>query len=209
MGVREETRVGVVLAGTVRPAGWKTPGMRRRVLRGQGHGGASRAWRGFVPQALPFLHPGRSAVVRAGGVEVGWVGELHPEVAERFELGGWPVAAFELDLASASPDPEPRFQPFVNVPAVVRDLAVLVEEWVPVGDMLSLVEGMRQSRCSSRRGFSTSTRVARSQRARRASPSASPFRAKQTLTDEEVNAEMRSISGRLASEFGAQRQGLA
>ena len=48
------------------------------------------------------------------------MGEVHPEVVERFDLTGWPAAALELDPALCLPDPEPRFEPFVNVPAVAR-----------------------------------------------------------------------------------------
>src|SRR3712207_7190265 len=36
--------------------------------------------------------------------EAGWVGELHPEVAGKFGLRGWPVASFELDSALCHPD---------------------------------------------------------------------------------------------------------
>ena len=50
MGVREENRIGVVLAGTVRPAGWNVPEVRSRFLRGQGPGRAARARRPFRPR---------------------------------------------------------------------------------------------------------------------------------------------------------------
>ena len=63
-------------------------------------------------------------------------------MAERFDLGGWPVAAVELDLTPVEPDPEPRFEPFVNVPAVNRDLAVVVASSVPVGEILAAVESL-------------------------------------------------------------------
>ena len=34
----------------------------------------------------PFLHPGRSASVLVGGAQAGWLGELHPSVAARWDL---------------------------------------------------------------------------------------------------------------------------
>ena len=140
MGVREAGRIGVVLAGTVRPAGWNVPEVEAGFFEAKGLVERLVPGARFIPAERPYLHPGRSAVVLVGEREAGWVGELHPEVAGKFGLRGWPVAALELDSALCHPEPEPRFEPFVNVPAVARDLAVLVEERVPVGDMLRVVQ---------------------------------------------------------------------
>ncbi|MGH3148446.1 MAG: hypothetical protein ACRDTR_21910, partial [Rubrobacter sp.] len=142
MGVREENRLGIVLAGTVDPAGWNVPEVRAGFFEAKGIVERLVPGARFVLTERPFLHPGRSAVVMVGEEEAGWVGELHPDVAERFDLGPWPVAALELDVALCRADPEPRFQPFVNVPAVARDLAVLVEERLPVGEMLRRIEDL-------------------------------------------------------------------
>ena len=206
LGVREETRVGVVLAGSVHPAGWNTPGMQAGYFEAKGL--VERLVPGaiFVPQARPFLHPGRSAVVRVGGVEAGWVGELHPEVAERFGLGGWPVAAFEVSPTVCHPDPEPRFEPFDNVPAVGRDLAVLVEKRVPVGDMLSSIEGLHSPLLVEARIFD----VYAGRQVPEGEKSVAfgfTFRGEQTLTDEEVNAEIGRIAARLEEVFAARLRG--
>jgi phenylalanyl-tRNA synthetase beta chain len=144
--------------------------------------------------------------VRVGGEEAGWVGELHPEVAERFELGGWPVAALELDPALCQPDPEPRFEPFVNVPAVARDLAVLVEDRVPVGDMLAAIEGMQSPLLVAVRVFDVyaGSQVPPGQKS---VAFGFTFQGEQTLTDEEVDAEIQSIGARLGEEFGARVRG--
>jgi phenylalanyl-tRNA synthetase beta chain len=206
MGVREEPRVGVVLAGTVRPAGWNVSELRAGFFEAKGLIERLVPGATFVPEARPFLHPGRSAAVRVGGEEVGWVGELHPEAAERFEFGGWPVAALELDPALCHPDPEPRFQPFVNVPAVARDLAVLVEDPVPVGDMLASIEGMQSPLLVEARVFDvySGSQVPQGQKS---VAFGFTFQGEQTLTDEEVNAEIHHIAARLGEEFGARVRG--
>ena len=46
----------------------------------------------------PFLHPGRGARVLAAGEPAGWLGELHPAVAARWDLDQ--AAGFELDFGS-------------------------------------------------------------------------------------------------------------
>src|SRR5918995_5453762 len=99
MGVREAGRIGVVLAGTVRPAGWNVPDVEAGFFEAKGLVERLVPGSRFVPAARPYLHPGRSAVVLVGEEEAGWVGELHPEVAERFELHGWAVGALELGPA--------------------------------------------------------------------------------------------------------------
>jgi phenylalanyl-tRNA synthetase beta chain len=202
MGVREETRVGAVLAGTVRPAGWNVSELRAGFFEAKGVVERLVPGATFVPEAVPFLHPGRSAVVRAAGEEAGWVGELHPEVAGRFELGGWPVAAFELDPALCHPDPEPRFEPFVNVPAITRDLAVVVEGRVPVGDMLASIEGMQSSLLVAARVFDVyaGSQVPPGQKS---VAFGFTFQGEQTLTDEAVDAEIHRMAVRLGEKFDA------
>jgi phenylalanyl-tRNA synthetase beta chain len=90
-----------------------------------------------VPEDLPpFLDPGRSAQVLAGGAPAGWVGEIHPLVVRAWDLasaGEQPrVAGFELDLgalAALATEAEP-FRDVVAFPPVMQDIAVVVEQGV-------------------------------------------------------------------------------
>jgi phenylalanyl-tRNA synthetase beta chain len=200
--VREEKRVGIVLAGTVRPAGWNVPEVQAGFFEAKGVVERLVPGASFEPEARPLLHPGRSAVVRAGGSVAGWVGEVHPEVAERFRLEGWPVAAFELDLKLCQPDPAPHFEPFVNVPAVSRDLAVVVEARAPVGDMLASIESLRSPILAETRVFDVyeGLQVPEGQKSVALSFT---FQGEWTLTDEDVNAEIGRISAVLQERFGA------
>jgi phenylalanyl-tRNA synthetase beta chain len=202
MGVTEETRVGVVLAGAVHPPAWNVGELRAGFFTAKGLVERLLPGASFEPEARPFLHPGRSAVVRMNGVAAGWVGELHPAVADEFGLEGWPVAAFELDLALCDPDPEPRFEPFVNVPAVSRDLAVLVDARIPAGDMLASIEALRSPILTETRIFDVyeGPQVPEGQKSVALSFT---FQGEKTLTDEDVNGEISRISARLEEEFGA------
>ncbi len=40
----------------------------------------------FVPDALPALRPGRAARIYRGAVAVGWLGEIHPQIAKSLEF---------------------------------------------------------------------------------------------------------------------------
>ena len=200
MGVREEERVGVVLAGTIRPAGWNAPAARAGFFEAKGLVERLVPGASFTPDAPSFLHPGRSAAVRVGGDVAGWVGELHPETAEKFGLDGWPVAAFELDPGVCRPDVEPRFSPFVSVPAVARDLAVVVERDVPVGEMVSSVENIGVL-LAEVRVFDV-YEGDQVPEGRKSVALGFVFQGEQTLTDEEVDAEMARIIEHLGENFG-------
>ncbi len=186
----------------MRPAGWNVPELRAGFFEAKGFVERLVPGASFEPAARPFLHPGRSAVVLVGGSEAGWVGELHPDVAESFGLGGFPVAVFELDLTFCEPDPTPRFEPFVNVPAVSRDLAVVVDAAVRVGEMLASIEALRSPILTEARVFDVYEGSPVPEGHKSVALSFT-FQGERTLTDEEVNAEIGRISARLQELFGA------
>ncbi|MEB3223106.1 MAG: phenylalanine--tRNA ligase subunit beta [Candidatus Sericytochromatia bacterium] len=88
------------------------------------------------------LHPGRTARVHIGGREVGVLGELHPRVAQDYDLpAGQPAAAFLLDLDALAEQPAPprRFRMFSRQPAMLRDLAVVVPATLSAQEALTAI----------------------------------------------------------------------
>jgi phenylalanyl-tRNA synthetase beta chain len=91
-----------------------------------------------LDERAPALHPRRRASVRLAGATLGVVGELHPEVVDDFGLDGRPLYA-ELDLVAleqaavrlgvTQAGELPRF------PATTRDLALLLSDEHPAGDV--------------------------------------------------------------------------
>jgi phenylalanyl-tRNA synthetase beta chain len=97
--------------------------------------GASFQWR---PATMDCLHPGRSAAVVRDGVEVGWLGELHPSL--RAERGiGATVLMFELDIIRAIAAPLPTLSPVSRFPQVRRDLSITVPVDTPLSAIKSRV----------------------------------------------------------------------
>lgn len=84
----------------------------------------------FEPQTHPSLHPGRAARVLRAGEAIGWLGELHPSLVRTLELVYTPVL-FELDWSGLALD-RPAYQQISRQPQVRRDLAVVVDESVPL-----------------------------------------------------------------------------
>lgn len=88
----------------------------------------------FVPvEDIPFMHPGRSANIVIRGKVAGFLGEIHPDVMEAYELPAR-TYGFELEgsLLFAASDLRIKFASIPRFPAVTRDMALLVEEGIPV-----------------------------------------------------------------------------
>jgi len=89
----------------------------------------------------PSYHPGRCAKVTVDGVEVGFMGQVHPLVAQNYGMD-MEVYCVEINL-SALFDlrlPEPTFTPLPKYPAVTRDLALVCEERQTVASLQKCIE---------------------------------------------------------------------
>ena len=143
----EQTKVGLVLSGEAKQDSWL--GSERPIDYYLAKGLVERLEAAlnfrlqYTPASEPFLHPGKSAVLRTGdGRCLGWVGEVHPLVAQEYDLRSSVVVAAELDLdalVAASP-PVSTFKDLLAYPVVEQDLALVVDAAVPASD---LVEQLR------------------------------------------------------------------
>lgn len=90
--------------------------------------------------SVNYLHPGKAAEIRVDGQVVGVFGELHPLTKEKYEFGDAPVVVgeFELDLLR-SITPTYGIVPVPEVPPVLEDIAVIVDESVPAERVESLI----------------------------------------------------------------------
>ena len=96
----------------------------------------------FEPVAHPALHPGKSTKVICGGVEAGWVGELHPRWQQKYDLPA-PVVLFELALDVLASVSLPVHGEVTRVPPVRRDMAAIFDESVPVQAVMDALDAVR------------------------------------------------------------------
>ena len=92
-----------------------------------------------LARVAPF-HPRATAQARVGEVVLGWVGEVHPLVAQHMELPSG-VFAFELEFAALERVAQlsPQFRPLPRYPAVLRDLAVVVPASMEAADVRAVI----------------------------------------------------------------------
>ena len=88
----------------------------------------------------PSYHPGRCAMVSIGGIDLGYMGQVHPLVAKNYGLD-CEVYCAELNFSKAFEldQPEPTFTPLPKYPAVTRDLALVCDEAVTVAELENVI----------------------------------------------------------------------
>ncbi len=88
----------------------------------------------------PFLHPGRQAVVSYRGEELGFLGEVHPEVCDNYDIGTRVYVAV-LDLPKILPFAtfDRKYEGIAKFPAVSRDLSMVVPRDVLVGQIEQMI----------------------------------------------------------------------
>ena len=84
------------------------------------------------------MHPGRCAQVLLGGKSIGFVGELHPQWRQAYDLAQAPVL-FELELDEVLQRAVPVFQAVPKFQSVQRDIAVVVADNVTHAALMSAV----------------------------------------------------------------------
>ncbi|MEQ1813869.1 MAG: phenylalanine--tRNA ligase subunit beta [Candidatus Nitrotoga sp.] len=96
----------------------------------------------FAPRLLTFValphsasHPGRSAQIRLNGLSIGWLGELHPQWMQQYDMVQTAVW-FEVSMSVLAQTSPPRAMGISKFPPVRRDLAFIIDEKLPVQILL-------------------------------------------------------------------------
>lgn len=206
--IQEENCIAGLISGDQYPLQW---GERSRagdfydmrsdieaLLAVAGHGGCLQT----KPEPRPGLHPGNSAKLNLGTVDLGWAGALHPTAMRQLGLTQ-PVFVFELSLAPLLEAHLPKLEPIPRYPAVRRDLAVVVPEAVRAAQLLASVRAAAGPQLTDLRIFD----IYRGQGIDSGRKSVALGLILQdysrTLTDSEADELMSRITGQLGRELGA------
>jgi phenylalanyl-tRNA synthetase beta chain len=157
------------------------------------------------PGDHPGLHPGRSATLHVAGKRAGYLGELHPEVALRFEIEERPtiVAEINLDALSERASTTHVFKPLPRFPSAHRDIAVTVDRDLAAAVLAKVVERTGGEILESARIFDVYQGPSLPDEKKSVAVELSLRSPERTLTQEEVDAAVKRIVDALSAEFGA------
>jgi phenylalanyl-tRNA synthetase beta chain len=213
----ERLRLGIVMTGSAAVTGWNAParptdfydlkGVVAELL------GRFNVPYQLAPAVTDGYHPGRCAQLCVGGgdgVLVGYIGQLHPLVAERFDLEGRDVYVAELafDTLVEHGLGQPQLEALARFPGLDRDLALLLDRIVPHAAVESAIRSA---------GGPLLERVAlfdlyqgsQIEAGKRSLAYTLRFRAPdRTLTDAEADDAMSRIVSEVRQRFGAVIRGL-
>ena len=89
----------------------------------------------------PFLHPGRQANILYDGTVVGYLGEVHPVVAENYGIGGRAyVAVLDMPEIIVRATFDRKYTGIAKFPAVTRDISMVVPKEILVGQIEEMIE---------------------------------------------------------------------
>ncbi len=82
------------------------------------------------------FHPGRAAVITAGGEQLAIFGELHPAVCENYGIGTRAYAAkINIPELMARSEGDRKYRPLPKFPATTRDISVVCDAETPVAQL--------------------------------------------------------------------------
>ena len=159
---------------------------------------------------LADMHPGRTAKIYAVGqsderVELGYIGQLHPSVADKHDLKDTLVFEISLDEICALPKVEVKQSAIPKFPGSDRDIAILVSDQVSNADIVKTIQK------ASKGGILVDIEIFDVYQGENIEDgkkslaySLKYLKPQATLTDEEVTNDVARITEALANELSAE-----
>lgn len=157
----------------------------------------------FAVGSHPALHPGQSAQVTLDGKAIGWLGKLHPKWQQHYQLPRGTIL-FELDAEPLLKRALPQYAEVPKFPPARRDLAVIVDEKVPVQAILDTMLGAKIPLVNEVALFDVYRGKGIAENKKSLAFLVLMQDTQKTLTDQEADAAMAKLLGLIALEHGAE-----
>ena len=214
---RERAMLGVLLAGDQAGAAWNQPPRPADLWQVRGVVESLCSRLGIEirhaerpPAIAPYEHPGRTAVLRVAGprggaVELGRAFEPHPRYLESIgaRASHVAVALLSLEALQGALHPSRRYVPFPRVPAVERDLAIVIGEGQSAGEVEQVVRESAAPLLRGLRLFDVYGGAPLEPGERSLAFRLTLQAADRTLTDDEIEAAVGNVIDALAARLGA------
>ncbi|MBP2032444.1 phenylalanyl-tRNA synthetase beta chain [Clostridium algifaecis] len=152
----------------------------------------------------PSYHPGKTAELYIKKDLIGIIGEINPNVTDNYGIGErCYIAELNLDLLYKNSNSEVKYRPLPKFPAVSRDIAILVDNDVPVQDVESIIKKQGGNMLEKAQLFDVYTGKQIESGKKSIAYSISYRLENRTLTDKEVNKVHEKILKSLENNLGA------
>ena len=150
------------------------------------------------------FHPGRCAAVWSGDTRLGMLGQIHPDVCAAYGLDGATYCA-EIDvvLLHDLEGTEPVYTPLPRFPAITRDIAVVCDAAVPVGELTECIRKAEKNVLRGVKLFDVYTGVGIPEGKKSVAFSLTLRSDDGTLTDDHAEEAVRAVLDALRENFGA------
>ncbi|MCX7715640.1 MAG: phenylalanine--tRNA ligase subunit beta [Clostridia bacterium] len=153
----------------------------------------------------PTFHPGRTAKVLVNGENLGVIGQVHPNVCEKYEIDvSCYLAEMDFDILFRNIAQEKKYKALPKFPAVTRDIAMLADDGVAVSDIEEVIVRSAGSLLDAVKLFDVYKGKQIPEGKKSVAYSVSFRASDRTLTDEEANAVFDMILKSLKTELGVE-----
>ena len=92
------------------------------------------------PEAYPYLHPGRHAEIAVNKNVIGYLGQVHPEVCDNYDIKtAVYVAVIDLRKLADCIRDDIKYKALARFPAVVRDISLVMKKTVLAGQIEEII----------------------------------------------------------------------
>ena len=156
----------------------------------------------FRAESHSALHPGQTAAILVEGVRIGWLGCIHPGLAQKLEIPR-KTYLFELKLDVLLKGSLPRFEKLSRFPSIRRDLAIVVNVETPTGALCDSINQQAGSLLQDLLVFDVYHGSGIESGRKSVALGLILQDSSRTLTDVDVDSVITAITSRLEKQFGA------
>lgn len=208
-GIRQEFVLAGVITGTAKSESWtgKAENVDFFDLKGDLESILSLTEVGnrvkFVAKAHSALHPGQSASIELDGKEIGFIGTIHPLIAQKLGLNGKAVV-FEILWDAIANRRVVQAKEISKFPANRRDLALVVADNVPAGDIIEACKQAGGEKLTQVNLFDVYQGIGVTSGHKSLAISLTIQDNEKTLEDDEINAVISAVLNEVKQRFNAE-----
>ena len=157
----------------------------------------------YEQAVIDDMHPGRCAKILVNGKTVGFLGQIHPNLAKEKDLKETYVFDIDFEYLLQMERPELTYEVIPKYPSILRDVALVVKKDVLAGDLKEEIEKVGAPLVKHVEAFDVYTGENVGEDEKSVAYNIHFQDPEKTLTDEEVDASFKEIVEVLGEKFGA------